>query len=153
MMPGSQRSGKPVRLSRLQRPRVTEMRDDERQTEQARHLCQGVVQLAERVGLRDATITVARHMSDVATVDVQLQGTTHHARPRRRGRVGTRNYNPEQVRRMFQLLLKILLKHCNVRFGKIEMQLSGGSLTNVLVTERFRPHDGDELGAMGDSMF
>ena len=129
------------------------MRDDERQRDRATHFCQGVVRLAERVGLRDATITVARHMSDVATVDVQLQGTTHRARPRRRRRVSTRNYSPEQVRRMFQLLLKLLLKHCNVRFGKIEMRLSGGSLTNVLVTESFRPHDGDELGALGKSMF
>lgn len=127
------------------------MRDDDRRRERARHFCRCVERLAERVGLEDATIHVARHMSDVATVDVEVQGTARRTRRRRRTRNQVRTYSPEQVRRMFQLLLKLLLKNCNVRFGKIQMRLCGGSLSNVWVTRGFRLNS--EMDDLGGDIF
>lgn len=125
--------------------------DERRQQAHARHFCQCVERLADRVGLRDAMIHVARHMNDVATVDVEVQGAAGRRR-RRRTRHAARTYSPEQVRRMFQLLLKLLLKTCTVRFGKFQMRLSGGALTNVSVTESFRPDKEEEMIVLGGKL-
>lgn len=125
------------------------MRDDERRREQARHFCRCVERMAKRVGPADAKIYVARHMNDVATVDVEVQGAERCSPRRRRARAPARTYSPAHVRRMFQLLFKLLLKNCSVRFGKLELRLSGGRLTNVSVTESFRPDKPEEMEALG----
>jgi len=125
------------------------MQDDDHRRERAEYFCRCVERLAQRVGLRDAMIHVARHMSDVATVDVKVRGTARRPRRRRRTPGRRRTYSPEQVRRMFQLLLKLLLKTCNVSYGKFQMQLAGGKLTEVAVTESFRPGKEDEMEGFG----